>query len=633
MAINYDSPNGNFDGVVDASAAATKAIYGSGNTTITVYTITDTLNISGTFTDNLSNKMVIFSGTSRTGMFNVLGDVTIEGNFERLGFTIGQVQAGLYFALTSASLWNRGEMRLVGGGSLTIRNCFIKGAISYWFGPNANGRVLFEDVTIDKEGVTGDVQTNVSGFKKNITFRRVTHYVYGQTGITLRDNVAGDGSAPHLIANEVFQARDAWNNEGAATMIVEGLVPETGSTVDIAHYAGRSTWVKNPTKGTEFIWGGHLANSPRNTGVVEVSQELKVTAVDSAGQPLEDVSYHLEDDPAEATTRVLEFDNRPANEKRVYNGTFATELVLDILIGEGQRTVGGAQIVGGDSNKVRARGTVGPFGDDTYSLLYRKPGYQEASVNVVLKTPQEIKIELRIDEAYDAALPGANVTGIAIAGDTITIDESVTLQELYNFIRYFLSLPANLSLVDFLSTPNGVVILDGYNVTVVSGGTLAPDDNFTGIQSNLQVLAEGTGQITCTIQDANGDSLLRFQAPEGVDTFSIHTTLSDADDNLNPLVSGGFNMRYVAAAVAGNRFLRATGGDTELVLPILIQATPGIYDEAVLVTEATVQLSGLETTFLRKLDSVESVLGSKIDNVGGGGGGGSSTASTNILVG
>ena len=242
------------------------------------------------------------------------------------------------------------------------------------------------------------------------------------------------------------------------------------------------------------------------------------------------------------------------------------------------------------------------------------------------------------DEAYDPAFPGADITGIVISGDTITISESVTLQQLYNFIRHFLSLPANLHIGDFLSVPNGIVVLDGYNVTVVSGGALAPDGRFTGIQTSLQVLAEGTGEITCTIQDANGDSLLRFQAPVGIHTFSIHATLADADDNLNPLASGGANMRYVAADVAGDRFLRAVGDDRELLLPILIQAAPGIYDEAVLVTETTTQLTGLESALLDRLDDIQSNLGTKIDNIevdggGGGGGGGSSTASTNILVG
>jgi hypothetical protein len=359
--ITQSGTDTSFAGLTGLSGVTTQAITGTVYP-LTIYTLTNRfLKITGTVTLGSREKLIFTGMTAQNNILEVDGGTLNIGEaYTRNSYTTQLPIEAIVWALTSGGSWDTRVWVVRNAGKCIARNALFRIPHSIWWEQNASGQLLLEDCVIDKRGSTGDIQTNHANNVANSTvLRRVKLLADGQAGITFRNT-----NMPTIENVEVYQSRDSFVNVVSALLTVRGIVPNLGNLADVAQWEAYTTAAVNAASGVQMLWGGHLPTSAVNTGALGVWQEIAPTVRTPAAVAIEGAIFYLTDTAVAADSAQTALQSPLGGTvnttlRRTYiassnsSGVVATQTVL---IGTGLRTVGGAQFVGGNSNRIRPRG-------------------------------------------------------------------------------------------------------------------------------------------------------------------------------------------------------------------------------------------------------------------------------------
>jgi|GEM_PF-6174823 len=160
------------------------------------------------------------------------------------------------------------------------------------------------------------------------------------------------------------------------------------------------------------------------------------------------------------------------------------------------------QVWWGQSNVKNLR-----FPSSTASYQFRTYDYQTQDTSIVLGSDSAIAkgmavVPLLTPVTVTEAVAGA-ITGIAFApagatGGTITISENRTLQDVWNYYRYWVSQFANWGSTDTWTCSNGLLNIGAWSLAVNAGVSLSKTSAISRLQSTSTITVSGTTDASYT---------------------------------------------------------------------------------------------------------------------------------------
>jgi hypothetical protein len=281
------------------------------------------------------------------------------------------------------------------------------------------------------------------------------------------------------------------NTSGAEFMVCEDWdVSDTSNARGFGYWDQRWARYINQATGTDFNEPqGNLANNSNNRGLLEVRQSIEFTA--NNGGLAKFYTKDTDNGSRLAANQIV--DNSDYEADRTYeltesSGTASYDTDGGVLIGVYWRTTGGLQAA---NNNFDSRGNA----DDTtdiFTWLKVEYGYQPATLNVVMKGNGGVSSSIPsladagITESTRATVAAyTGITPVYATGTlTVTVDENHTLNEVYDYIKYWESENPDKvwdnSKSSFMSTSNKlsyiynnlVIVVDNATLTLSSGQSL-----------------------------------------------------------------------------------------------------------------------------------------------------------------
>ena len=242
------------------------------------------------------------------------------------------------------------------------------------------------------------------------------------------------------------------NSNSSLLYVFEDFDPK-GNDIDLKLWRAKKMKVLNSLPGTDLKIQGHQADNTNNRGLWEIAKEFKLSIEDASGTAIEGVRYFIRD-----------YDNGDRNDftagtgddtvflaDRTYTGltnSSGETSTVEVLTGVVARNTGGAQ---GDPdaglNRIDYR-SKNDGNDDIFDIDVWSYNHFPATITTPLKGAGVKNIDWilladdRITESDSTVV--AAYTGIAINhtsdSEKVTISESHTLDEIFDYIKYNLSL-------------------------------------------------------------------------------------------------------------------------------------------------------------------------------------------------
>jgi hypothetical protein len=152
----------------------------------------------------------------------------------------------------------------------------------------------------------------------------------------------------------------------------------------------------------------------------------------------------------------------------------------------------------------------------TFARFY---GYKFNTSTPVLTTDSIIQASKAVASAY---------TGIGISGTTITLTSNHSIREIYDYIHYYLQLPANLGTSEFFTSTDGVNFSSTYNLTL-SGGNLTGIGN---LSLGAMTLTRTTETTTVPITYLSGTAVFGNISVSGL-VANSRVYLNNTTDNIS----------------------------------------------------------------------------------------------------
>ena len=273
--------------------------------------------------------------------------------------------------------------------------------------------------------------------------------------------------------------------------------------------------------GTAIVVDGHGGGTTRG-GIVEVTKQVTFTIRDAEGNPIPDAVIFIQDtdngqrrNPLTATRTftdtkehilVTGANGMPSNPVEVLTGA-----VISNANAQGQ-PAGGTDGVAGTGSYRWDRRSKNNDNTDTFDAIVWT--YHEllsiitdGFLGTGLKNIPGVQFpDLAVTEQNRATV--AAYTGIVLnhSTTTITVSEDHTLEELYDFLKYSKTLPANVK----LPTPNtNTVLAQGTRLNfgaydIVITGDVTTTSKFQSIVTTGAVTISGSGEFDGAITDENG---------------------------------------------------------------------------------------------------------------------------------
>jgi hypothetical protein len=392
-------------------------------------------------------------GTSIT--FNVTAEATQPAAFEQTYANINVESGGTWTWVsttidTHVGIYVAGTVNISGTASLINSGEYICGALSPY-------------VRMDSANLT------INGFETNsITCSLVTQYS-GFAGVTFKNA---------LIALSVAGAfpADTW-------AFASGLdFTDVDNQYDVGYFGNRWFRLSNLSDGTDIVVVGNSSGSSSNKGLVEVRQAISFTATSGAG-----AKFYTEDTDNGNRLAASQIGTNPSyTADRTYtltesSGTASYTTDGGVLTGVHWRDTGGLRE---SNNEFDSRGTAND-NTDIFNWLKVRYGYQPATLDVIMKGTSAVQssiaqlVDLGITESTKATVAAyTGITPVYATGTlTVTVDENHTINEVYDYIKYYESenpdeVWAN-SKESFISTSNKltytysnlVIVVDGVELT------------------------------------------------------------------------------------------------------------------------------------------------------------------------
>jgi hypothetical protein len=233
----------------------------------------------------------------------------------------------------------------------------------------------------------------------------------------------------------------------------------------------------NHEHGSELIAKGNLADNVNNKGLLEVRQEIEFSATSGGGAVF--FTRDTNNGNRLAANQILNNPNYLTNRDYTLTesgGTASYTTDGGVLIGVHWRDTGGLL---DSNNEFDSRGLNDDY-TDLFTWMKLEYGQLVATLNVTMKGKSIVQSE--IASLPDNVVSESNVstvaayTGIAIAAGTITLTENHTINELYDYIKYWQTQNPDAvwdnSKTEIIQSADGFSFaLNGYDL-VVDGCTL-----------------------------------------------------------------------------------------------------------------------------------------------------------------
>lgn len=275
-------------------------------------------------------------------------------------------------------------------------------------------------------------------------------------------------------------------------------------TYDFDNYFGGWVELYNCAKGASLnvvsqypnssIWVKHL---------VPLSQDLRITAKDTAGNLLENVRFNSNDIPNNSPT--VTFTTAGNLKTWDFRNPFSYETTTNVSgIALSTPVLQAWYWQSGFKKNLR-------FPLSTAVYQGRAYNYKTMNVSVVLgsNSIQDVPAGMvaldtatTVNEATASAITGISLVASGSTGGTITISANRSYQDVWNYYRWWISQFANKSSNDTWTCIAGILDTKNWNIVVNSGVTLTSSSNIGTIKTSL--LVTNNGLINGTYTDSTG---------------------------------------------------------------------------------------------------------------------------------
>ena len=338
-------------------------------------------------------------------------------------------------------------------------------------------------------------------------------------------------------------------------------------------------------------------------GWVKIRKYLNLTLLDEKGAPVANAVSFLKD--TDHGQRYNKLEDLTADvtylESSDANGLINHDLLLaNIQVGAGEN-------VGRDSAArpvdYRTKSNSHDYKMDTALFSY---GYKPRLVNDIDLAGLSQSTDVRIVLAEDAQISEPDQTIVA------AYDEIMIAPQFYDAAKLWLVNNYEGQSQPLVSIEGGDTIIADYNIVVDANANQAFDFDGSTLtirasvfEDNLRLENDSTvtirngAEVSGTIQDGNGDSVVLITTPAGYDDeVKLYASLADAQsDRTTALISSGDIFRYNASEYGGlTLYVRMeTANELFAISSYQVPVESGIYDAMLLTSTTELELANISS--------------------------------------
>jgi hypothetical protein len=476
-----------WDGI-NGMAGVTRVSMGEG---FLYYCPTLLIRINGTVTIADPSKSTVIpyaiqiggTGNYTSGSFAADG-VTPKSSgihFQAFGFNnqMSDTVAGAAFGVDPS-----GRATLIGG------SYYVNGSITY-----ANGAIIRE-YGVDKYATRGygAGSVRVRAFATDVILRNTRHYDIAYDLFRMPTEFSAKAFGSEYLMQYVGAVAG-----GTDAKFVAYAPSNVDGTYDFDNYGAGWVELYNSAKGAAL---NVVIQNPtagyRNAHVVPLFQEVNFKVTNLAGANIQNARFKSTDAPVNSPTATIttasSLKTWDFRTPLSYTGTTnASGVAASVPI---------LQVWWGTANTKNLR-----FPSSTANYQFRTYDYQTQDTSIVLGSDTAIAkgmalvplaTAVTVNEATAAALTGIAFTASGATGGSIVISANRTLQDLWNYYRYWISQFTNWASTDTWTCNNGVLNMGAWSLTVDSGSALTKTTAISSLTTTTSITINGTTDATYT---------------------------------------------------------------------------------------------------------------------------------------
>jgi hypothetical protein len=476
-----------WDGI-NGMAGVTRVSMGEG---FLYYCPTLLIRINGTVTIADPSKSTVIpyaiqiggTGNYTSGSFAADG-VTPKSSgihFQAFGFNnqMSDTVAGAAFGVDPG-----GRATLIGG------SYYVNGSITY-----ANGAIIRE-YGVDKYATRGygAGSVRVRAFATDVILRNTRHYDIAYDLFRMPTEFSAKAFGSEYLMQYVGAVAG-----GTDAKFVAYAPSNVDGTYDFDNYGAGWVELYNSAKGAAL---NVVIQNPtagyRNAHVVPLFQEVNFKVTNLAGAYIQNARFKSTDAPVNSPTATIttasSLKTWDFRTPLSYTGTTnASGVAASVPI---------LQVWWGTANTKNLR-----FPSSTANYQFRTYDYQTQDTSIVLGSDTAIAkgmalvplaTAVTVNEATAAALTGIAFTASGATGGSIVISANRTLQDLWNYYRYWISQFTNWASTDTWTCNNGVLNMGAWSLTVDSGSALTKTTAISSLTTTTSITINGTTDATYT---------------------------------------------------------------------------------------------------------------------------------------
>ena len=562
------------------------------------------LRINGNLTIDASTDQLFFPHTSDTfGWLEVTdgASLTLTDKFEKDGTSQSYQKIAIHSMAQTANHYAAGQgVDIKGGGTLVMDGggIWTDSHINFW---NSETRFIVSSPSLIRLGSA----TNGS---KNILRGGTGGASFDIDGLILLDSTNGfqtgtiaklDNYSPQFCTEGVMA-------NGELTMYSYEPI---GCDIDFSVIAPGSFYVVYGYADKPVTFTLHFDhNNAAGGGWVKIRKKLQITTLDEEGLPIEGVrSYFTDTDHGERQNKIEDLTDTIVYEAISDSNGLAEH---DILLANSQ--LGSYESVGRESAPrpvdYRTKNNSHDYKMDAAVFSY---GHHPRIANDIDLTGLAQNVDVALVLSEDSSITEPDQAIVA------AYSEITTAPQFYDAGKLWLVNHYSGQSQPLVSIEGGDTILSDYDIVVDATANQAFDFDGSTItikahifEDNLRLENDSTvtirngAEVSGTIQDRNGDSVVLITTPAGYDDeVKLYASLADAQsDRTTALISSGDIFRYNASEYGGlSLYVRMeTASELFAISSYQVPVESGIYDAMLLTSTTELELANISS----KIDSL-----------------------------
>jgi hypothetical protein len=377
-----------------------------------------------------------------------------------------------------------GRSTLIGG------SYYVNGGIFY-----ANGAIIRE-YSVDKYAVkaNGAGSLRVRAYGSDVIYRNTRHYDVAYDLFRMPTEFSAKAFGSEYLMQYVGAVAG-----GTDAKFVAYAPSNVDGTYDFDNYGAGWVELYNSAKGAAL---NVVIQNPtagyRNAHVVPLFQEVAFKVTNLEGANIQNARFKSTDAPVNSPTATIttasSLKTWDFRTPLSYTGTTnASGVAASVPI---------LQVWWGTANTKNLR-----FPLSTANYQFRTFDYQTQDTSIVLGSDTAIAkgmalvplaTAVTVNEATAAALTGIAFTASGATGGSIVIAANRTLQDLWNYYRYWISQFTNWASTDTWTCNNGVLNIGAWSLAVDSGSALTKTTAISSLTTTTTITVNGTTDVTYT---------------------------------------------------------------------------------------------------------------------------------------